>query len=92
LPECCLLTAALDGSPNQANVRSDPYVGFAAPAAVPGVEPHLIEPVKTRKDKAEFVETARRLIGWFKQNVAKFESHVGAGIRDAGPTQRTNVA
>ena len=57
-----LVTAALDGSLRNAEFRTDPYFGFAVPTSVPGVEPHLLQPMKTWKDKAEFDKTARELV------------------------------
>ena len=57
-----LLTAALDGSLSRADYRRDPYFGFAVPTSVPGVEPHILYPVKTWQDKAAFAETAKRLL------------------------------
>ena len=57
-----LLTAALDGSLSRADFRRDPYFGFAVPTSVPGVEPHILYPVKTWQDKAAFAETAKRLV------------------------------
>ena len=42
--------------------RTDPYFGFAVPTSVPGIEPHLLYPMKTWKDKAAFDETARKLV------------------------------
>ncbi len=86
-----LLAAALDGSLNRAEFRSDPYFGLAVPTSVPGVEPHILEPVKTWADKAEFAETARRLVDMFKDNFAKFERHVDEEVRGAGPTPRIRV-
>ncbi|WP_432430773.1 phosphoenolpyruvate carboxykinase [Chelatococcus daeguensis] len=80
-----LLTAALDGSLNRADFRQDPYFGFAVPTSVPGVEPHILYPVKTWANKAEFAETARRLVGMFRDNFKKFEDHVDADVRSAGP-------
>ena len=58
------------------------------PTSVPGVEPHLLDPIKTWKDKAEFDETARELVGMFQKNFAKFESHVSAGVKAAAPEVR----
>ena len=69
-----LLTAALNGSLKDADFRTDPYFGFSVPTSVPGVEPHLLNPFKTWKDKAEFDKTARELVGMFQKNFAKFES------------------
>ena len=47
-----LLTAALNGSLRNADFRTDKYFGFAVPTSLPGVEPHLLDPVKTWADKA----------------------------------------
>ena len=61
-----LVTAALDGSLRNASYRTDPYFGFSVPTSVPGVEPHLLYPMKTWKDKAEFDQTARGLVKMFQ--------------------------
>ena len=68
-----LLTAALDGSLRNASFRTDPYFGFAVPTSLPGVEPHLLNPIKTWQDKAEFDRTARDLVRMFQENFLKFE-------------------
>lgn len=81
-----LLTAALDGSLNRADFRRDPYFGFAVPTSVPGVEPHILYPVKTWQDKAAFAETAKKLVDMFAKNFEKFESHVDDAVRAAAPT------
>jgi len=83
-----LLTAALDGSLRNASFRTDPYFGFSVPTSVPGVEPHLLYPFKTWRDKAEFDQTARRLVGMFRDNFVRFESHVGPDVRAAAPEVR----
>lgn len=80
-----LLTAALDGSLNRADFRRDPYFGFAVPTSVPGVEPHILYPVKTWADKAEFAQTAKRLIDMFNENFKRFEAHVDSDVRSAAP-------
>ncbi|MGV6872959.1 phosphoenolpyruvate carboxykinase [Pseudochelatococcus sp. B33] len=80
-----LLTAALDGSLNRADYRLDPYFGFAVPTSVPGVEPHLLYPVKTWASKAEFAQTAARLVAMFRENFAAFEAHVDPDVSAAGP-------
>jgi phosphoenolpyruvate carboxykinase (ATP) len=81
-----LLTAALDGSLSRADFRRDPYFGFAVPTSVPGVEPHILYPVKTWANKAAFAETAKTLIGMFRKNFAKYEAHVDADVKAAAPT------
>jgi phosphoenolpyruvate carboxykinase (ATP) len=80
-----LLSAALDGSLARAEFRRDPYFGFAVPASVPGVEPHILYPVKTWQDKAAFAETARRLVMMFRENFTRFEAHVDQDVKSAAP-------
>ena len=80
-----LLTAALDGSLSRADFRRDPYFGFAVPTSVPGVEPHILYPVKTWQDKAAFAETAKRLVAMFEDNFKRFEAHVDADVKAAAP-------
>jgi phosphoenolpyruvate carboxykinase (ATP) len=80
-----LLSAALDGSLSKADFRRDPYFGFAVPTSVPGVEPHILYPVKTWQDKAAFAETAKRLLEMFQENFKSFEAHVDADVRAAAP-------
>jgi phosphoenolpyruvate carboxykinase (ATP) len=83
-----LVTAALDGSLKNASFRTDPYFGFAVPTSVPGIEPHLLYPMKTWQNKAEFDETARALVKMFQDNFTKFESKVDAEVRAAAPEVR----
>ncbi|HEY8566758.1 MAG TPA: phosphoenolpyruvate carboxykinase [Beijerinckiaceae bacterium] len=80
-----LLTAALDGSLSKADFRRDPYFGFAVPTSVPGVEPHILYPVKTWQDKAAFGATAKRLVDMFAENFKRFENHVDADVKAAAP-------
>jgi phosphoenolpyruvate carboxykinase (ATP) len=80
-----LLTAALNGSLRNADFRTDKYFGFAVPTSLPGVEPHILDPVKTWADKVEFDKTARNLVAMFQKNFAKYESHVDADVRAAAP-------
>jgi phosphoenolpyruvate carboxykinase (ATP) len=83
-----LLTAALDGSLKNAEFRTDPYFGFGVPTSVPGVEPKLLTPSSTWKDKAEFDQTARNLVAMFQKNFAKFEQDVDSDIKAAAPEVR----
>ena len=71
-----LLAAALDGSLKTVNFRTDPYFGFDVPTSVRGVEPDLLNPIKTWKDKAEFDATARKLVRMFQENFRAFEDSV----------------
>jgi phosphoenolpyruvate carboxykinase (ATP) len=83
-----LVTGALDGSLRNASYRTDPYFGFAVPTSVPGIEPHLLYPMKTWKDKAAFDDTARKLVGMFQKNFAKYEQDVDPEVRAAAPEVR----
>jgi phosphoenolpyruvate carboxykinase (ATP) len=83
-----LLTAALDGSLSKATFRTDPYFGLAVPISVPGVEPHILNPVKTWASKADFATTAKHLVEMFHKNFQAFEPHVGPEVRDAAPISR----
>jgi len=83
-----LVTAALNGSLKDADFRTDAYFGFSVPTSVKGVEPHLLNPIKTWKNKAEFDKTARALVGMFQKNFAKFEKHVTPDIKAAAPEVR----
>ena len=58
------------------------------PPSVGGVEPHLLDPSNTWKDKAEFDKTARDLVAMFQKNFAKFEKHVTPDIKAAAPEVR----
>jgi phosphoenolpyruvate carboxykinase (ATP) len=83
-----LVTGALDGLLRSVSYRTDPYFGFEVPRSVPGIEPHLLYPMKTWKDKAAFDETARKLVGMFQKNFTKFEADVDAEVRSAAPEVR----
>ncbi|QEE42456.1 MULTISPECIES: phosphoenolpyruvate carboxykinase [unclassified Methylobacterium] len=87
-----LLAGALDGSLAQAEFRRDPYFGFAVPVSVPGVEAEILTPVKTWGNKSAFVETAARLVKMFDDNFKRFEAHVDADVRAAGPTAQAIAA
>ena len=51
----------------------------------PGVEPHILYPVKTWQDKAAFAETAKRLVDMFTENFKRFEA---TSTRTSGPPRR----
>jgi phosphoenolpyruvate carboxykinase (ATP) len=87
-----LVAAALDGSLHRADFRTDPYFGLAAPSQVPGVEPHILEPIKTWRNKGEFAEVAGRLVKMFRDNFKRFETHADERVRAAGPRPRIALA
>ncbi|MGJ3262292.1 MAG: phosphoenolpyruvate carboxykinase, partial [Salinarimonas sp.] len=81
-----LLSAALDGSLAKADFRQDPYFGFAVPTSVPGIEPHILYPVKTWQNKAQFAQTAAKLVAMFRENFTRFEADVDDDVRAAAPS------
>ena len=80
-----LLSAALDGSLNNAKFRTDASFGFEVPVAVPGVDTAILDPRSTWADKAAYDNQASRLVGMFIDSFAKFEDHVDADTRNAAP-------
>lgn len=80
-----LLNAALDGSLNGVEFRTDPNFGFKVPIAAPGVDPKILDPRATWPDPAEYDATARKLVRQFIDNFAQFEDHVDEGVREAAP-------
>jgi phosphoenolpyruvate carboxykinase (ATP) len=80
-----LLNAALDGSLNNAEFRTDPNFGFDVPVAVPGVDSKMLDPREAWADKAEYDKTAVKLVGEFIANFAQFETYVDEGVRQSAP-------
>jgi len=80
-----LLNAALDGSLNSAEFRTDPNFGFKVPVAVPGVESTILDPRATWADKAAYDATARKLVGLFIENFSEFAEHVDQSVLESAP-------
>ena len=80
-----LLSAALDGSINGSSFRTDPNFGFEVPSFVKGIEESILDPRSTWADGAAYDRQAKRLVGMFVDNFAKFESHVDASVLGASP-------
>ena len=84
-----LLNAALDGSLNRGEFRTDPNFGFKVPVAVPGVDSTILDPRATWRDKAAYDAMAARLVDLFVDNFAQFSDHVDEGVRGAAPRTET---
>ncbi len=80
-----LLAAALDGSLNGAEFRTDPHFGFQVPIAVAGVDAAILDPRSTWADAQAYDLQAERLVGMFIDNFAKFERHVDTDVLGAAP-------
>ena len=80
-----LLNAALDGSLNHAEFRTDPNFGFEVPVSVAGVDSAILDPRGTWPDPLAYDATAARLVDQFVANFAQFSDHVDEGVRQAAP-------
>jgi len=76
-----LLSAALDGSLDQAPFRKDPNFGFEVPTTVGGVPDLLLNPRKTWDDPAAYDAQARKLVDMFSENFAQYEAHIDDDVR-----------
>ena len=87
-----LLNAALDGSLNDAEFRTDPNFGFAVPVAVPGVDTAILDPRATWADTTAYDATAAKLVDLFNENFAQFADHVDEGVRASAPRVEREAA
>jgi phosphoenolpyruvate carboxykinase (ATP) len=78
-----LLAAALDGSLTRGAFRKDPFFGFEVPVALAGVDPKLLDPRQTWADPTAYDASARRLVGMFAANFAKYVPFIDEEIRAA---------
>ncbi len=87
-----LLDAALSGKLKGQPMRIDPIFGFQVLAALPGVDPNILTPRETWADASAYDAQAAALTEMFVSNFAKFEAHVDAEVRAAGPVVRSEAA
>ncbi len=87
-----LLNAALDGSLNDAEFRTDPNFGFQVPVSVVGVDSAILDPRETWANKADYDATAAKLVDLFVENFAQFAEHVDEGVRQAAPSTDAKLA
>jgi phosphoenolpyruvate carboxykinase (ATP) len=80
-----LVEAALDGSLDAAEFRTDPTFGFEVPVSVHGVEASLLDPRATWRDPEAYDRKARELAGMFRDNFEQKFSDAPEAIRAAGP-------
>jgi phosphoenolpyruvate carboxykinase (ATP) len=80
-----LVSAALSGELDGAEMRTDPNFGFKVPVSVPGVDSAILDPRETWANKAEYDATAARLVDLFVDNFAQFADDVDEGVLQAAP-------
>ncbi|NND50048.1 MAG: phosphoenolpyruvate carboxykinase (ATP), partial [Rhizobiales bacterium] len=80
-----LLSAALAGKLDNAEMRTDPYFGFEVPLEVEGIEAKLLDPRQTWDDGEAFDAQSRELVTMFQENFSAFETAVDAEVLSAAP-------
>lgn len=81
-----LLNAALDGSLNNAEFRTDDNFGIEVPVSVSGVDSAILDPRSTWSDPAAYDDAAQKLVKLFIDNFEQFAEHVDQNVREAAPT------
>ena len=79
-----MVTAALNGSLENAEFVTDPYFGVAVPTSCEGVPSELLVPANTWEDKAAYEAKAKELAKSFVENFKKY-THMSAEVVAAGP-------
>ncbi|WP_425410679.1 phosphoenolpyruvate carboxykinase [Hyphococcus sp.] len=80
-----LLTAALNGSLNDAPMRKDDVFGFDVPSSVPGVDERILNPRNTWEDAAAYDAQAAKLAAMFVENFKVYEPYVDDAVKKAAP-------
>ncbi|MBR5744990.1 MAG: phosphoenolpyruvate carboxykinase (ATP), partial [Muribaculaceae bacterium] len=81
-----IIDAILDGSINKAPTKKIPVFDFEVPTALPGVDPHILDPRDTYADPKVWDEKAADLAARFIKNFKKFEGNeAGKALVPAGP-------
>ena len=78
-----LLTAALDGSLNEAEFRKDENFGFDVPVAASGVDPLLLNPRNTWADPAAYDTQAAKLVAMFADNFGQYVPYIDEDVKAA---------
>ena len=78
-----LLTAALDGSLEDAEFRKDPSFGFEVPVSVKAsaVPDILLDPRRTWDDKSAYDAQAAKLVKMFSENFAQYDKNIDDDVR-----------
>ncbi len=76
-----LLTAALEGTLNDATFRKDANFGFEVPVTVPGVDASLLDPRSTWADAAAYDAQAAKLVQMFSENFQQYLPHIDEDVK-----------
>ncbi|WP_127562305.1 phosphoenolpyruvate carboxykinase [Nioella ostreopsis] len=78
-----LLTAALDGSLNDAEFRKDANFGFDVPVSCPGVAEVLLDPRRTWDNPGAYDAQAQKLVNMFAENFAQYVPYIDDDVKAA---------
>ena len=78
-----LLTAALDGSLNDATFRKDENFGFDVPVTVKGVDAALLDPRSTWADGNAYDAQAEKLVEMFAENFQQYLPFIDEDVKAA---------
>ncbi|WP_298804174.1 phosphoenolpyruvate carboxykinase [uncultured Lentibacter sp.] len=78
-----LLTAALDGSLNDATFRKDENFGFDVPVTVKGVDAALLDPRSTWADGTAYDAQAEKLVEMFSENFKQYLPFIDEDVKAA---------
>ena len=79
-----MITAALNGTLENAAFETDPYFGLSVPTTCEGVPSELMIPANTWEDKAAYDAKAKELAKSFVENFKKY-THMSGEVVAAGP-------
>ena len=85
-PRCS--TRRSTGRSTQADCAPTRISASRCPVSVPGVEPHILNPVKTWARRPSSPRRPSTCVEMFRKNFDKFESHVDEKVRKAAPTSK----
>jgi phosphoenolpyruvate carboxykinase (ATP) len=80
-----MVRAALDGTLDAVERRTDPNFGLAVPVSCPDVPASFLDPRSTWADGAAYDAAARTLATMFRDNFADYADGVSPAIAAAGP-------
>ena len=81
-----MVTAALNGTIENAEFVEDPYFGLRIPTTIEGCPSEVLIPKNSWDDCAAYEESARKLAAMLNDNFqAKYADHMSAEVAQAGP-------
>jgi phosphoenolpyruvate carboxykinase (ATP) len=80
-----MVSAALEGKLDIADMRIDENFGFSVPKQVEGVPDEVLNPRRTWAQGAAYDEQAAKLVDLFKENFTEYAGELSAEVVAAGP-------